>query len=90
MSEALSPCPFCGAEPKKDSWDRGISIGCGPCGYSRSFGGLLQSAHSPTPITQYKNDDGSIRVVAPENAKEFYHYLAHEQAAEAWNKRAAQ
>jgi hypothetical protein len=83
----LSCCPFCGSVPIVTAYDRGISIGCEQCKYSRPFPGLLQRVESPVPINQYKNADGEIEQVAPEHVKEWYHADAHEKAEAAWNQR---
>lgn len=88
MSEQkLSPCPFCGSTPTKDSYDRMISIRCDTCKYHRTFPGLLQRKESPVPILQYKKADGSINTLEPEDAYEWYHVDAHKDAAAAWNIR---
>lgn len=68
--EAL-PCPFCGCQININSCDRIIIFACEPCGYRRSFKGILQ-------IT--KNDH-------PVSAQEFYHQDADEKTIQQWNKR---
>lgn len=91
MSEQLlATCPFCGSAPTVNSYDRGISIGCESCKYSRSFPGLLQRKESPVPILQYRKADGETETLAPEDAREWYHADAHKDANALWNKRAAQ
>lgn len=88
MSHELKSCPFCGSPALRDAYDRGISIGCIPCGYTRHFPGLLQKARNDKPILQYRNADGSAEVLTFETAREFYHSDADERAVEEWNKRA--
>jgi hypothetical protein len=88
MSDELKPCPFCGGAASKDAYDRGIDIGCGVCGYTRHFPGLLQSVPNDKPIAQYRNGTGGITEIPPSEATEFYHADANERAIEAWNKRA--
>lgn len=83
----LLPCPFCGSEPTTQAYDRLITIGCTPCGYQRGFGGLLQTAPSPSPITEYRESDGSISKLEPSEVREWYHHDANERAADAWNVR---
>ncbi len=68
----VQPCPFCGGPAEVDAYDRLISIGCTPCGYSRGFPGMLQAEESPVRVSD----------------KEFYHQHAQEHAIEAWNNRA--
>ena len=72
----LKKCPFCGGEPVKESCDRIISIGCKKCRYYRSFWGVI------TPI---KHD---VIVSKHDGKVEYYNPNAHEEADEAWNRRA--
>lgn len=83
----LSCCPFCGSVPIVSAYDRGISISCERCKYSRSFPGLLQRVESAVPISQYRNAAGEIEQVEPDKVKEWYHSDAHEKAEAEWNKR---
>jgi hypothetical protein len=87
MTEQLLPCPFCGGASTTDAYDRGINIGCGSCGYSRHFPGLLQTVPNDKPIAQYRNGAGGITEIPASEATEFYHADAHERAADAWNRR---
>ena len=76
----LKPCPFCGGEPYIDACDRLITIGRKPCGFRRSFHGLVQSeVNTGIPIV-YKG--GKV------SDCEWYDRFAHEKAVEAWNRRA--
>ena len=88
----LKPCPFCGADPISDSYDRGICIMCKKCEYRRCFGGLLQKkpdynnkAGGVRPVPK-KNDKGELLKDGGEN-KEYYHKDANKKAIEEWNKR---
>lgn len=75
----LKPCPFCGGEAKRWSCDRLILIGCATCNYKRSFHGLVQSEIETACPVRYR--DGTV------SDHEWYDGLAHEKAAEAWNRR---
>ncbi len=75
----LKPCPFCGGEPYIDACDRLISIGCKPCGYRRSFHGLVQSEIDTGVPIVYKG--GKV------SDSEWYDQFAHEKAIESWNRR---
>ena len=78
----LKPCPFCGTNANKRSYDRLISIGCKKCGYSIGYKGLLQTE------PDYKNKQGGINPVNPDNEiKEYYHMHANSAAVKAWNTR---
>ncbi len=91
MSEqALATCPFCGLAPTVDAYDRMISIRCDTCKYHRTFPGLLQRKESPVPVLQYKNANGEIETLAPEDVHEWYHADAHKDARAMWNTRATQ
>ena len=79
-NEKLKPCPFCGGEPYIDSCDRLISIGCKPCGYIRSFHGLVQSEIDTGVPIVYKS--GKV------SDSEWYDRFAYKKAIEAWNRRA--
>lgn len=75
----LKPCPFCGAEPYMDSYDRAISLGCFGCGYRRTFHGLVQTDFETPVVASYKK--------GTEEPLEWYDKDAYERAAEAWNRR---
>ena len=77
----LKPCPFCGGEPFTQYYDRLIVIGCKPCGYRRSFHGLVQSEINTGVPVVYKGGKVSDH--------EWYDQFAHEKAHEAWNRRAS-
>ena len=76
----LLPCPFCGGEVSMDSCDRIISFICEPCGYRRSFHGLVQSEFETPVVASY--------IKGTKTPLEWYDKDAYERAAEAWNKRA--
>lgn len=81
MSEQfeVKPCPFCGEAPFMHAYDRLIVIGCKPCGYQRTFEGLLSTRLS------------GVLVSPPESeVKEYYHPDAHENALKIWNRRAGE
>lgn len=81
-------CPFCGGIPIFDPCDRLITIKCDPCGYRRSFPGLLQRTPSNVPILTYRGADGQPYDIPLEECTEWYHADAHEKAIAAWNIRA--
>lgn len=76
----LLQCPFCGREPYIDSCDRLINIGCEPCGYHRTFHGLVQSEHKTAVVASYKK--------GTKEPLEWYDKDAYLKAVSAWNKRA--
>lgn len=88
--QTLAPCPFCGSAPIVDAYDRMISIRCNTCKYHRTFPGLLQGKESPVPVLQYRNADGSLNTLEPEDAHEWYHADAHKDANALWNTRVTQ
>lgn len=72
----LLPCPWCGAIPRIEAYDRLIVYEC-ECGERKAYPGLLQTKESP------------VFASAPESAiKEYYHKDADYEAMLAWNTRA--
>ncbi len=84
--EQLKPCPFCGGAMTDDSYDRGHLFKCIPCGYSRSFPGLLTLEKNDNPIPYV---DDSNNPVPPDKVKtqEYYHYENVQKAIDEMNKR---
>lgn len=79
MTDKLKPCPFCGGEAFKRSYDRLIQIGCESCGYTRGFCGIIQSKIDTGVPIRYEG--GKI------STYEWYDKDAREKAVEAWNTR---
>lgn len=80
----LKPCPVCDVLVTDDSFDRGIRFTCKPCGYVKSYPGLLQTKVSSVPIP-YVDKDGVA--IDPKDVKyqEYYHSNATEEAIESFN-----
>lgn len=79
MTDKLKPCPFCGGEAYKKSYDRLIQIGCEKCGYHMGFHGLVQTKIDTGVPIHYS--DGTI------STYEWYDRDAHKKANKAWNTR---
>ena len=70
-SNHLENCPFCGRKISVFTCDRIITFTCEPCGYSRSFKGLITTVPHRVRI----------------NDSEYYNPKAYEEAEAEWNKR---
>jgi len=71
----LDPCPFCGEHFTDKSYDRGTMFECQPCGYSRSFPGLLQLKKSLVKVPYVDKKGNDIPESEVKN-QEYYHQYA--------------
>ncbi len=78
----LIPCPFCGGQITDDSYDRREVFKCIPCGWQRTFDGLLTKVKNDKPIPYVDKEGKDIK---PKDVKyqEYYH---HENIQKAINK----